>query len=243
MHKRLALAALGFLLSPLPAVSQVLDAHPGVPVVIDAGHGGEDLGAVAHGAYEKDIVLSVAGRLKAALAETGTSRGILLREGDAYLPLDERVAKSVAVDGEEFISLHVNQVRSKRSSGITIYVFGKSSDRWARKTRPVRKLTPLAPPPRQAVLASLRLANALTRSLTGEGFKVEPVRRSAFYVLKNPRLPSVLVELGYLSNPREAELLKDPGYQDRLARSLAQGLAEYTMQARRKTERSATTGR
>ncbi|MBI5624318.1 MAG: N-acetylmuramoyl-L-alanine amidase [Elusimicrobia bacterium] len=228
---------------PAQAASQVPSAPMGAPTVIDAGHGGEDLGAVAAGVYEKDLALAVAKRLAAVLAETGTGQGALLRDSDEYIPLDERVARSVAVDGGEFLSLHINHVRSKKPRGITIYVYGKSSDRWARKARKVRKLTPLAAPPRQAVLASIRLANALVRSLRQEGLEVEPVRRSTYYVLKNPRLPAVLVELGYLSNPAEAELLKDPGYQDRLARSLAQGLAEYTMQARRKTERSAVTGR
>ncbi|MBI4676611.1 MAG: N-acetylmuramoyl-L-alanine amidase [Elusimicrobia bacterium] len=233
---------MGLVLDPVPALAQVAALPPGPPIVIDAGHGGRDLGAVANGLKEKDIVLSIAERLKAALEESGRGRGILLRDQDEYVPLDERVAKSVAVDGEEFISIHVNQVRSKRSRGISVFVFGKNHNRWARGGRRLRGLTPLPPPSRQAMAASTRLAQALVRSLRGEGLEVEPVRRSRYYVLKNPRLPSVLVELGFLSNPAEAELLKDPGYQDRLARSLAEGLVEYSEQARR-AGRSVVTGR
>ncbi|MBI5209338.1 MAG: N-acetylmuramoyl-L-alanine amidase [Elusimicrobia bacterium] len=242
MSKRAALFGLGLLLSPASAQAQGPEPSAVRPIVIDAGHGGEDLGAVVGGVREKDIALAVARRLKAALEEDGAARAALVRDSDDYVPLDDRVARSLALEGSGFISLHVNKVDVKRLRGIAVYVFGNGASRFARRRPRARRLTPLPPPPRQALEASLRLANTLVDSLRAEGLETDTLCRSRYYVLKNPRLPSVLVELGYLSNPEEAALLQDPGYQDRLAKALARGMVEYEVRAG-KSQKTVVMGR
>lgn len=195
-------------------------------VVLDPGHGGEDLGAVVSGRREKDIALSVARRLRALLEDSGAASVKLTRETDTFIQLDERVNRSLLWGGKVFISLHVNQIRQKKLSGITIYAYGRSRG-YRPERRRKRRLPPLPAPPRAQAAESAVFASIVTRSFRADGFKVDPPGRAAYYVLKNPALPSILVELGYLSNPAEAKALEDPAYQERLARTLAAAVQEY----------------
>jgi N-acetylmuramoyl-L-alanine amidase len=191
--------------------------------VIDAGHGGEDFGAVAFKRYEKDIALAVARKLQSRLQALGPVR--MTREDDRYVPLDVRVQETADWDGALFISLHANKVFRKKLRGLTIYAYGPGGGRSDRRHRRQRRLPPLLPPPPEQRRASAALAVRIMRDLRRGGFPVEPVERADYYVLKNPRTPSVLVEMGYLSNPEESRLLADPAYQDRLADTLARSLS------------------
>ncbi len=201
-------------------------AAPPPQIILDPGHGGEDLGAVVHGKKEKDIALSVARRLQALLAETGGAAARLTRDSDVFLPLDERVSSSLLWGGKAFISLHVNEIRHKKMSGMTVYAYGRSKS-YHRDRRRKHKVAPLAPPPRAQAMESAAFASVVARNLREEGLKVDPPGRAEFYVLKNPAIPSILIELGYLSNPAEAKSLQDPAYQDRLARTIASAVREY----------------
>lgn len=203
---------------------------PGLPFVLDPGHGGDDLGAVVHGRREKDLALQIALKVKTRLeARTGIPAR-LTRDSDFFVPLDERVENGNK-GGLGFVSLHLNQVRSRRQEGITVYAFGKSPYRETRRRRTHSKVPPLPAPPQEQARASAAFADTIVRSLRSQGFKVEPPIRAGFYVLKNPTVPSVLVELGYLSNPMEAERLADPSYQDRLADAIATSLQAFAIES------------
>ena len=207
---------------PAPAPESVKPA----PVVLDPGHGGADLGAVVGGRREKDIALAIARRVKQKLEALGGAPVRLTRDSDIYIPLDQRVGESLDWDGVAFVSLHLNQVRSKKLSGITVYAFGKEHFKTRRRSRR-HKVAPLAPPSKDEARISGELARSLVQSLRAQGFRVDPPAKAGFYVLKNPSIPSVLIELGYLSNPVESARLNDPGYQDRLAEAVAVSLRSY----------------
>ena len=197
------------------------------PIVIDAGHGGKDWGAMITGRYEKDITLAVALKLRDHLQALGLGAVRMTRDSDEFIPLNGRVDDTSAWGGGLFISLHANKVFRHGPHGIVVYSFGRGHGRSDRHHRRHRKVPPLPAPPSEQVRAGAVLGAELARGLRREGLRVEALERAEYYVLKNPRTPSVLVELGYLSNPAEAKLLADPEYQDRLAAALADGLAEH----------------
>ena len=197
------------------------------PIVIDAGHGGDDWGAMAAGRFEKDITLAVARKLRDRLQALGLGPVRMTRDCDEFIPLNGRVDDTSAWDGGLFISLHANKVFRRGPHGIVVYSFGKGRGRSDRHHRRHRKVPPLPAPSNVEVRAGAALAADLAHGLRRDGLRVEALERAGYYVLKNPRTPSVLVELGYLSNPAEAKLLADPEYQDRLAAALADGLAEH----------------
>ncbi len=196
-------------------------------LVLDPGHGGNDLGAVVGGHREKDIALSIAHRLKNMLEARGAGAVRMTRESDSFVPLDQRIDESLEWSGSVFVSLHLNQVRYKKLNGITVYAFGKEHFKSAARGRHQRKYAPLPPPPKEMAKASASLAAGIVDSLRREGLRVDAPAKAGFYVLKNPGIPSVLIELGYLSNPQEAARLIDPAYQDKLAAALAASLQSY----------------
>lgn len=198
------------------------------PFILDPGHGGRDLGAVVHGLREKDIALAIALKVEQKLAADGMAAR-LTRDSDFFVPLNERVVDYE--QGEAFISLHLNEVRGKKASGITVYAFGRGRMRSRRRRhlRHHRKVPPLPAPPKAEARASAVLAQSIVRSLRARGFKVDPPAHAGFYVLKNPAVPSVLIEMGYLSNPREAKRLAQPAYQDKLAGAIAASLQAYAV--------------
>ena len=197
--------------------------------ILDPGHGGDDFGAVAAGRHEKDIVLAIARKVRARLEQIGGIPARLTRETDVFVPLDARVDEGLA--GTAFISLHLNKVRFKKLRGIRIYAFGKDGHQIPPARHHRQKVAPLPPPPKEEARASAVLAGSIARSLRSRGFKTDPPARAGFYVLKNPRAPSVLIEMGYLSNPQEAAELADASYQDKLADAIAASLQAYAVQA------------
>lgn len=195
------------------------------PILLDPGHGGDDFGAVSSGYQEKDIALSVARKLRERLSPLPV---LLTREEDVYIPLDHRVAQSLATDAAMFVSLHVNQVRQKKLSGITVYAYGRTPKGWhpPRKHKLKSRPPPLPEPAPEPISAGRSLAGSIVAALRLKGFRVDPMARADYYVLKNPKIPSILIELGYMSNPREMRQLRDPLYQDKLADALAQSLRQ-----------------
>jgi N-acetylmuramoyl-L-alanine amidase len=227
-------------LAMLPAAPVLpTEARPASPLILDPGHGGDDLGAVVHGVQEKDIALAVARKLRDRLKSAMPV--MLTREDDTYVTLDRRVVDAVDWDGALFVSIHLNQVRSKKSSGAVVYSFGampggRHHHRYHRRHPKV----PLMPaPPRVEARDSDDLASAIVSGMRGDGFRIEQAK-SDFYVLKDPTHPSVLIELGYLSNPDEAKRLNDPAYQDKLADSLAKVLRAFSAEHAVRAEDTAT---
>jgi N-acetylmuramoyl-L-alanine amidase len=212
------------------------------PFIIDPGHGGEDLGAVVFGRREKDIALAIARKVSDRLQAAGSVPVRLTRDYDTFLPLNARVDEALEWRGAAFISLHLNQVRARKASGITVYAFGPQHFRRVRGRRRGH-VPPLPAPPSELARRSAALADAVARSLRSSGFKVDPPATAPFYVLKNPGIPSILIELGYLSNPKEAKRLADPAYQDRLAEALCVSLQAYLAQGAPLTPAPAPAGR
>jgi N-acetylmuramoyl-L-alanine amidase len=199
--------------------------RPATPVILDPGHGGNDLGAVVRGVREKDIALAVALKLRDKIS--GRMPVAMTRDTDDFVTLDNRLVRSVDWNGAVFVSIHLNKVRDRRVTGATVYSFGASRARARRRVRRRhRKVPPMPAPPRVEARESEYLARSVAHSMRAEGIRVESAK-SDYYVLKNPAQPSILIELGYLSNPAEAAKLGDPAYQDKLVDAMAQAIEEY----------------
>jgi len=214
-------------------------------IVIDAGHGGQDPGATAvNGVHEKDITLSVARELKRQLERTGRFRVALTRDRDVFIALRERVSIARSKGADLFISLHADSIGRREVRGLSVYTLSdKASDREAemlaqRENRAdaivgldlsveekevVNILIDLAQ--RDTKNQSRRMAELVVREV---GRDVEllprPIRSAGFAVLTAPDVPSILVELGYLSHPTDAKLLTSRKHQERLAAGLVRAV-------------------
>ncbi len=219
-------------------------------VAIDPGHGGADPGAISPGGvYEKDIVLSTARELARQLAATRRCRVVLTRSVDEFIPLRDRVARARAraAHADLFLSIHADALPDAEIRGLSVFTLSaRASDREAAKLA-IRENRAdlagdinLARQPREVRTILMDLARRQTRNLSiacargvvdqlaREVVLLENPQRSAdFAVLTAPDIPSVLVELGCLSNPKEERLLQQRGYQRKLARGLVRAVKVY----------------
>ncbi|WP_051946466.1 N-acetylmuramoyl-L-alanine amidase [Verrucomicrobium sp. BvORR106] len=168
-------------------------------VVLDAGHGGKDSGARARGQMEKELTLDIAQRVKKELA--GDFRVVMIRDGDQFVDLDDRVRKANRYDGGVLVSVHFNY-GPRRLAGPETYWWRVDSSSLAR-----------------------RLHQNLMSACSVESGNRGLVRRR-LRLTRNPEIPCVLVECGYLTNAREAALLKTPEYRAKLARAIANALKD-----------------
>jgi N-acetylmuramoyl-L-alanine amidase len=216
-------------------------------VVIDPGHGGIDPGAIApDGVYEKNIVFATAGDLARLLTATGRFRVRLTRRRDEFVPLAERVARARAWHADLFLSIHADALPNSAMRGLSVFTSSaQASDQYAaalassenreivdglnlrHQSRDIGSvLLDLAR--RQTDNLSIALARDVVTALERWVVLLENPQRSAnFVVLTAPDVPSVLVELGCLSNPVEERLLEQSAYQERLAYGLAQAIEAY----------------
>jgi N-acetylmuramoyl-L-alanine amidase len=211
---------------------------PPLTIVLDAGHGGADRGAVHGGVEEADAVLGMAQELADLLAATEGLRVVLTRITDGFLPLDARVALAEAAGGDVLISLHADAVAAGQASGAA--VFSLASDA-APSPGWVATAQPLAPVPqveadRTATRQEDRIAAsgaALARSLAdaigaaGLPLHAQPEQQADFAVLRSSRMPSVLVELGFLSDAGDRARLGDPAWRRFMALALREGLLDW----------------
>ncbi len=217
-------------------------------VVLDPGHGGIDPGTIGVGGVrEKDLTLAFARVLREELARGGRYEVHLTREDDRFIPLRERIAIARAHRADLFISLHADSIDDPGVRGASVYTLSeKASDaeaeRLARKENKVDILAGVDLSDQDAVVAeilidlarrdtnnkSIRFAENLIRSLSPVRRLLRRNRRFAgFAVLKAPDTPSVLLELGYLSNRADAARLVDAAYQRRLARAIREAVDRY----------------
>lgn len=208
-----------------PAEPAPSGAGPLSPIVIDAGHGGVDWGGVVKGVKEKDLSLDLALKLKERLLRRELDVR-LTREKDEHVPLDKRVVDAMDWRGALFVSVHFNKEKNPKAKGIIVYTYGPD------KRKPWRKLAhpsvpPMPAPPRVQSEESARLGRALAKALREDGFPVAGTAKADYYVLKNPAQPSLLLELGYLTNHEERQLVADPAYRARLADTLARVIVAY----------------
>jgi len=216
-------------------------------IVLDPGHGGIDPGAIGpSGVYEKNIVYPTARDLARDLIVTRRFRVALTRGPDEFVPLRERVARARALHADLFLAIHADALPDPAMHGLSVFTLSaQASDREAAaladsENRDVVDGVRLSREPRevgdilidlarrQTDNSSIELAREVVTALGREVMLLDNPQRSAdFAVLTAPDIPSALVELGCLSNPAEERLLREPGYQQRLARGLAHAIEAY----------------
>lgn len=223
--------------------------RPGPPVVVlDPGHGGIDPGAVGiNGLHEKHITLAMAKQLRGLLERDGRYEVVLTRETDTFLRLRDRIAKARRARADLFISIHADSLPQPSVRGASVYTLSETASdaeaaRLAAKENKADIIAGTDLSHHDEVVAgilidlaqrdtknrSIELADTLVEELAETTKLVRNTRRYAgFVVLKSPDLPSVLLELGYLSNPTDAEKLADPGYRARLGRAIVEGIDRY----------------
>lgn len=216
-------------------------------VVLDPGHGGIDPGAIGpDGVYEKNIVYATARDLARDLAASGRFRVALTRGPDEFVPLRDRVARARALHADLFLAIHADALPDPRMRGLSVFTLSaQASDReaaaladsenedvpgglpWPREPREVSDVL-IDLERRQTDNSSLVFARDVVTAMRRKVALLEnPQRSAAFAVLTAPDIPSVLVELGCLSNPVEEHLLEQPAYRQLLARGLAQAIEAY----------------
>lgn len=212
-------------------------------IVIDPGHGGKDPGAMAFGLKEKDIVLKVAKKVANILKTTHRYQVALTRSKDAYLALEERTAKANTQDGDLFISIHVNAHPDKTIGGIETYFLNLATNADAMRVAAMENATSThSISELEEILNDLmknakidessRLARFVqTNLVNGMGKKYRArdlgVKQAPFYVLIGAEMPAVLAEISFITNPKEAELLRDDRYLNRIAEQIAAGIVAY----------------
>ena len=220
-----------------------------ITIALDPGHGGEDPGALgASGTREKDIVLSIAKRLKFKLEEIPNMRVMLTRDGDFFVPLGQRVEKARKVQADLFVSLHADAFVEPSARGSSVFVLsekGASSTaaRWlANKENLADAIGGVNLGTHDKQLASVLLDLSTTAQISdslklGKAVLGEiggiarlhrgSVEQAGFAVLKAPDIPSILIETAFISNPEEEAKLKDNGYQDQIADAITKGIRRY----------------
>ena len=224
-------------------------------VVIDPGHGGEDPGAVGgSGAYEKDVALEIARRLKRIINWEGRLRAILTRSSDYYVSLRGRVAFSMERKADLFLSVHADAAQRKTARGASVYILstdGASSEmgKWLAQRENAADLAGgvdigQQDPSLQRTLLDMGLdwkireshdlAHALLEALSGVGELHSPsVGRAGFAVLKAVDIPAVLIETGFMTHPAEEKALQQELTQERIAGAIYRGLSAYCDQDER----------
>jgi N-acetylmuramoyl-L-alanine amidase len=217
-------------------------------IAIDPGHGGVDPGTTGYrGTREKKITLAVARAVKARLEATGRYRVVLTRQRDIFLRLRSRVEAARSAAADLFVSLHADALKNRKVRGAAVYTLSEvSSDKEAAELaarenkadviagvdltheNPVVANILIDLAQRETMNYSARFATLLVAQLRRTGKTLRNSHRFAgFAVLKAPDIPSVLIEMGYLSNPKEERLLNQPSYQRKLADAIARAMDRY----------------
>jgi len=220
-----------------------------ITIVLDPGHGGEDPGAVGRGgSYEKNVTLSVARRLKEKIDATPNMRSVLTRDGDYFIPLNQRVQKARRVQADLFVSVHADAFIKSTARGSSVFVLSEngassSAARWLANKENSADLVGgvnlgVKDPYLARTLLDLSQTATINDSLKlgkdvlGELGRINTlhkahVEQAGFAVLKAPDIPSILIETAFISNPEEEARLNDEVYQDRMAEAILKGIRRY----------------
>ena len=221
-------------------------------IVLDPGHGGHDPGAVGpKNLYEKDVVLDIALKLKNILAQDKNLEVFLTRETDVFIPLEQRTAIANSKSADLFISIHANASPRRDAKGVETYLLNWTNDEEAMKVAARENAISLKKMKKMnegrdildIMLSdlkrdnkrdeSLKLANLVQQDMVSGlnknyGHIVDlGVKQALFYVLFGAQMPSVLVEVSFISNPLEEKLLAKDSYRVELAQSIASGVNKY----------------
>lgn len=220
-----------------------------ITIAIDPGHGGEDPGAIGRGgSREKDVVLSIAKRLKAKIEQIPNMRVMLTRDGDYFVPLNVRVQKARAVQADLFMSVHADAFVNSSARGSSVFVLSEkgassSAARWlADKENAADLIGGVNIKTHDKQLASVLLDLSTTAQIN-DSLKLGKVvlseissinrlhkgavEQAGFAVLKAPDIPSILIESAFISNPEEEAKLTDDTYQDQMADAVVKGIKKY----------------
>jgi N-acetylmuramoyl-L-alanine amidase len=220
-----------------------------VTIAIDAGHGGEDPGAKGrHGTCEKDVTLAIARKLKALVDAEPNMRGVLVRDGDYFVALQERVYKARKMQAELFVSIHADAHNKPHARGSSVFALSERGATSAAAALLAKKeneadliggvnLDVPDPYVKQVLLDlsqtatindSIQLGRAVLNEIGGVNtLHKARVEQAGFAVLKAPDIPSILVETAFISNPSEETRLSKPEYQEQLAAAMLQGIRKY----------------
>lgn len=227
----------------------VADKRKGVVIAIDAGHGGKDAGAQgAHGTLEKDVVFSIARRLKTLIDRQPGMSAVMVRNGDYFVNLRKRMQIARAAKADLFISIHADAFQDPNVKGASVFTLsekGASSEaaRWLAKSENASDLVGgVRLDNKDDVLASvlLDLSQTATQDASvnlasnvlkhfgkiGE-LHQHSVQKAGFMVLKSPDIPSILVETAYISNPSEEQKLRSSAHQSKMALAIFKGIVNY----------------
>lgn len=231
-----------------PAGSSELPIATKPLVVIDPGHGGIDSGAEApNGVREKDIVLAFSLRLQELLIESGRFDVALTRQDDTYLRLEERVELARTNKADIFLSIHADSFQQPEIRGASVYTRDENATDVLDKVLADREnksdviagfaMPQMAPEVVdilldlmrremrvQSYMAARSIVHQLEPSVALRRF---PVRQADFFVLQAPDVPSVLIELGFLSNESDVANLMQGEWRDRTAEAIARGISTY----------------
>ena len=218
-------------------------------IAIDAGHGGDDPGAVGRRkTREKDVVLAIARRLARLVEKEPGMRPVLIREGDYYVGLRQRIEKARQHKADLFISIHADGFKDHRASGSSVYVLSRrgASSEMARVLAARENAADLVGGVslddkddllREVLLdlsqtATLEASFSVADNMLGELKRMgkthkSSVQQAGFVVLKSPDIPSILVETAFISNPAEEQKLRDAKHQQALATSMLRGIRDY----------------
>lgn len=217
-------------------------------VVLDPGHGGIDPGAERDGHSEADLVLTFARELREALIADGRFVVVMTREEDVFVPLETRISIARAAEAHVFVSLHADALAEGEAEGATIYVLDETAtdeaalalaerhdrddllaglDLTGQDDRIARVLIDMARA--ETAPRVTRLSAALAKALDQNDLKThpKPEQGGGFSVLKSPDIPSVLIELGFLSSPRDLARLIDPAWRARMVEAIKAGLLTW----------------
>ncbi|WP_052947986.1 N-acetylmuramoyl-L-alanine amidase [Aneurinibacillus tyrosinisolvens] len=189
---------------PIPPVQPAvpLSGKEQVVIVVDAGHGGTDSGAVGNGAKEKNITLGISQKLADALNGDSKFKVIMTRESDTYPTLTDRVNIANNNKADLFISVHINSVdNNPKPGGTETYYYAERSKTYA--------------------------ATVHRHLSQATGFMDRKVKTAGFQVIKYTKMPAILVEIGFISNPEETAKMTDESFQQGVADSLYEGIKEY----------------
>jgi len=234
---------------PIEPVKTLAKKKTSFIVAIDPGHGGEDPGAIGRrGTREKDVVLAISRQLKTMIDKEPNMKGILIRNGDYYVALHERVKRARNHRADLFVSIHADAFHDRRADGASVFSISErgvssAAARWiaARENRS-DLIGGVKLHDKNKVLAEVLLDLSQTKSKE-EGYKAAKyilssmgkigtlhggkVEQAGFAVLKAPDIPSLLVETGFISNLKGEAKLRHPEHQRKIARAILEGIRHY----------------
>ncbi len=242
---------------PMPSPKTRQTGFGDLVVVLDPGHGGIDPGAEREGVVEADLMLTFARQLQETLLRSGGFKVVLTRDSDIFVPLEERVTIARRAGADVFLSLHADALAQGRASGATVYTLSDAATDAASQSLAERH-------DREDILAGVdltrqsdevalvlmdlartettprseALADALVEgihSATRSTYK-SPRMKAGFSVLKAPDIPSALIELGFLSSPRDRKLLQDENWRRQAAEGIRDALQYWALQDAAKSD-------